>query len=333
VPVVHPLTRRRPEYAIAIEGGFGLTFDYGEEETMEIEVCRAIRNPRAVVPPGGELDPQTFYSGCQWFQYCIHAGYRRVLFAFLQEIGMVCRKELPVDECGFRGRYLAKVLDSFVKELEHHQRKSESFLSPEAGVDFNTVEPHLFRSRVLNPILQRQLRGIPDNESALVKKAVGTTMAAAQEFYLSLDPLHPNLARRMFKNLLYISPVRSSLVFFNRQVNEGSWRNILLNTKFLLGSRSEHPAGAWNEEVLYDFEIEMIGKENLGGIYQGLINASVSSRVDSVYISSPSYVSSGNQTTGSPPSCCIEKELPTPAAGDQEVPPPAVEKETPLPLL
>jgi len=39
-----PTYRRRPEYAIAIEGGFGLTFDYGEEETMEIEVCRAIRN-------------------------------------------------------------------------------------------------------------------------------------------------------------------------------------------------------------------------------------------------------------------------------------------------
>jgi len=46
---------------------------------------------------------------------------------------MVCRRRLPVDECGFRGRYLAKVLDSFVKELEHHQRKSESFLSLKQG--------------------------------------------------------------------------------------------------------------------------------------------------------------------------------------------------------
>jgi len=314
VPVVHPLTRRRPEYAIAIEGGFGLTFDYGEEETMEIEVCRAIRNPRAVVPPGGELDPQTFYSGCQWFQYCIHAGYRRVLFAFLQEIGMVCRKELPVDECGFRGRYLAKVLDSFVKELEHHQRKSESFLSPEAGVDFNTVEPHLFRSRVLNPILQRQLRGIPDNEPEMVKKAVGTTIGAAQDFYLSLDPLHPNLARRMLKNLLYISPVRSSLVFFNREVCEDSWEKILHNTTFMQNNRAEYLAGAWDEEMLYDFEIEIIRLEDLVDVYQSLIDASVSSRVDSINISSQSYpVSSGHQKKETPPSCHRRSGSPPPS--------------------
>jgi len=318
---------------LTVDGDIGPgSFDYGEKETMEVHASIVLRDPRAVEPPGGNLDQGTLCSGSNSCSYTIHAGYRRVLQGLLKEIEMIGRKEVPVDECAFRGWYLVKVLDSFVKELELRQRKPKGFRSIGVGIQSTLEVPHVFRSRALNPILQRQLHRIPDNESALVKKAVGTTMAAAQEFYLSLDPLHPNLARRMFKNLLYISPVRSSLVFFNRQVNEGSWRNILLNTKFLLGSRSEHPAGAWNEEVLYDFEIEMIGKENLGGIYQGLINASVSSRVDSVYISSPSYVSSGNQTTGSPPSCCpIEKELPTPAAGDQEVPlPPAVKKE-PLP--
>jgi len=70
------------------------------------------------------------------------------------------------------------------------------------------------------------------------------------------------------------------LVFFNREVCEDSWEKILHNTTFMQNNRAEYLAGAWDEEMLYDFEIEIIRLEDLCGCIPVLIDASVSSRVE-----------------------------------------------------
>jgi len=148
-----------------------------------------------------------------------------------------------------------------VKELEHHQRKSESFLSPEAGVDFNTVEPHLFRSRVLNPILQRQLADSGQTSQRWSRRLSGQPWAA-RTLPLS-GPPSPQSGQE---------DAQESPLHFTRSVQLGlfqpgslrdSWEKILHNTTFMQNNRAEYLAGAWDEEMLYDFEIEIIRLEIL----------------------------------------------------------------------
>ena len=109
-----------------------------------------------------------------------------------------------------RAQYLTRVLDSLAKELCSLPSKPRAFKCSD-GMGNMKNAPHMFRSQVLNPILQRQLRGIPDNEPTEVELAVGTSDKEVEAFYLDLDPLHPDLVMRTLRNLIYILPVRFSL--------------------------------------------------------------------------------------------------------------------------
>ena len=273
---VHPLTPHRQEYMFTVEGEISPgSFDYGEKETMQLIVHKIVRDPRDN-EPRTILTQEDLVPGENSEEYTIHAGYRRVLLGFLREVDMLGSGEVPVNEYSFRGRYIVKVLDSFVKELELHRKKPRSLTSPGVGTTSTAEEPHLFRSQVLNPILQRQLCGIYDNEPETVRRAVGASIEAAECFYLTLDPLHPDLARRMLKNLLYVWPVRLSLAFYSRQGTKASFNNTLINTSFLVQNRSKYPTDAWDKSMLYDFEVETIRKESLEDVYRLLIEASVS---------------------------------------------------------
>ena len=74
-------------------------------------------------------------------EYRIHAGYRRVLAGFIREIEFTTVDKVETHDCVFRGIYLIKILDHFAEELAH--------APPNSGARF--------RSRVLNPLLQRRL--------------------------------------------------------------------------------------------------------------------------------------------------------------------------------
>ena len=78
--------------------------------------------------------------------------------------------------CLFRATYLLKVLDLFAKEL----------------VGIAAELPQRWRSRVLNPILQRQLAGVLDNVPNMVELQVGRSVEEAAQFYLTVDPLNPD---------------------------------------------------------------------------------------------------------------------------------------------
>lgn len=210
------------------------------------------------------------------YSYEIHAGYQRVLLGFLREIDLVRKDKIAGEKLDFRAHYLIKVLDALVKELQELKTRPRAFESQGQEMKTVTGEPHLFRSQVLNPILQRQLRGIQDDNPDQVKGKVGRTVRGAQAFYLPLDPLHPDLAWKTLRNLIYISPIRFSLAFFSRRAENADLNSALLNTEQLEDKRKEYPADAWDESILYDFEIELIKKEHLQELYRGMMEISVS---------------------------------------------------------
>ena len=90
--------------------------------------------PEEVInPEPGEVMPPR--------EYRIHAGYRRVLAGFIREIEFTTVDKVETHDCVFRGIYLIKILDHFAEELAHAPPNSVT----------------RFRSRVLNPLLQRRL--------------------------------------------------------------------------------------------------------------------------------------------------------------------------------
>lgn len=70
-------------------------------------------------------------------------------------------------------------------------------------------EPGSFRSGVLTPILQRQLRGVPDTYAPSIRRAISPfaplpTIGQVTTFYLGNDPLDPRCIPSYRRNLVYI---------------------------------------------------------------------------------------------------------------------------------
>jgi hypothetical protein len=92
---------------------------------------------------------------------------------------------------------------SYVRDILNHVAK-----------ELKTVkEPtRRFRSKVLNPILQRYLRGIPDCYTPSIRAAIADdgqpTIADVTRFYLSEDPVSPKHMDRYRRNLVYLTELR-----------------------------------------------------------------------------------------------------------------------------
>jgi hypothetical protein len=244
-------------------------FERGREETVKIVVSRILRPPRAVFKRGEISDSRTLISGHQ-SPHLIHAGYHRVLLGLIREIEFLSVDKIEDPKCKFRAHYLVKILDAFAEELEDPGDKGYIL----------TNTPHLFRSQVLNPILQRQRLGVYDNEPNDVKQAVGTKNNDAYIFYLTDDPLHPKWANLTLRNILYIPSVRLSLSFASSVCHSQGWNNVHHNTKLMLTKRrSMEEQGSWDDSILYDFEIETLSREHLRNLYDRLIKISVRSSV------------------------------------------------------
>ena len=88
---------------------------------------------------------------------------------------------------------MMEVLDAFGAEL--------------SSVQVMTAD---FQSKVLTPILQCQLQGVPNYYTPGVSNAVATdgetvTIKDATKFYLGTDPTYPQCIPRYCHNLIYIS--------------------------------------------------------------------------------------------------------------------------------
>jgi hypothetical protein len=97
--------------------------------------------------------------------------------------------------------YAQKIIDALVDELTER--------GPTQG-DLR------WRSRVLNPILQRQLHGYMDHEPQMLATEFGdlegeALKKAVNTFYLSRDPLHPSEQFSFREGVLYVTQARWGL--------------------------------------------------------------------------------------------------------------------------
>jgi hypothetical protein len=175
----------------------------------------------------------------------VHRGYYRVIRGFLREIALMYDEEVKDQQCLFRATYLLKILDHFAAELPGITKGSE----------------RSWRSRALNPLLQRQLRGLSDQDSKRIRVQVGSDPTSVTAFYLTHDPLHPGVVPQLLRNLLYVPPVRWSLEHLCRPGCEGSYLRTLQNTHHILKSRAALSPSEFDSVPLCDFEVQLIRLE------------------------------------------------------------------------
>lgn len=259
---------RRQEFRLRMPPanfGPGL-FEYSSKELMELEVCRILRNPREQIKKGEISNPHLMTTG-NGKKFRINAGYRTVLLGLLREVEFESVDQVKSAKCNFRAHYLVKVLDAFAAELNNPGDRKRLL----------DEKPYHFRSKVLNPLLQRQMRGVSDNSPDEVEKAVGRTDDDAHVFYHGEDPLAPEGRKLAIRNLLYVPSVRLSFLVLYSQCTNKYYAIIHKNTELMRAKRLPMEAeGAWDHSILDDLEIETIKREGfLVELFQKLIEASV----------------------------------------------------------
>jgi len=256
------LNRRKYVISVPQAGDFpSEIFDYGETDVFKCQVQKVVRSRRLTLQDKETQDP-TAEELAPPKSYTIHKGYHRVLLGFIQEIKFMTEDGITNHNCLFRAVYLTMVLDFFVDELEK--------IIP--------TDPSSFRSRTLNPILQRQLRGVSDHEARAVKAEVGNTLGNAGSFYLQDDPLDPDLICKVFRNILYVWHVRLALGYLGTglKATEASFTTALRNTQDLLSSRGKTADEEWDDKEIMIYESKLAYIEGLGPYYEELFVESVS---------------------------------------------------------
>lgn len=231
-------------------------FQHKVSDVCQVDVHNVIRQPKPLYSQWMSTQPSPTKLGPPQ-SYTVHAGYRRVLVGFIREIEFVTKDHLDYQACLSRATYLIKILDKFAEELK--MRASD------------VAFPYRFRSQVLNPILQRQCRGLPDEEDTAVKLQVGTRIDDAVEFYLRSDPLDPQLTRQTARQLLYVWPVRLSLSLLGMPCDQEVYLATLKNTLNLATARSSISNEEWEGQVLTEAERAIIRLERLEPYFDGLI--------------------------------------------------------------
>ena len=176
------------------------------------------------------------------------------------------KDKLQSHNCLFRATYLMMVLDLFVEELPK--------MVPGTAARF--------RSCALNPLLQRQLRGIIDTQAGMVETEVGKTLGDSAKFYLVKDPLDPAHIHATLRNILYVWPVRLALLYLpdprQKDKERDPFEFALTATEELFKGRSQVPDLEWEREKISTFEVALVKEEGLELYYQELIDARVSGR-------------------------------------------------------
>lgn len=155
-----------------------------------------------------------------------------------------------------RCSYAMEVLDAFGTELTSSRSLTADF-----------------RSKILTPILQRQLRGASDcyfpPMSYIVSSDGATvTIGDATRYYLAEDPTHPKWIPSYRRNLIYIPEMRWHLGVVMGKVKLGDtqgYNNIRANHDHLMKAlkAEETEPNAWISQSFNAAEITAIVKEGL----------------------------------------------------------------------
>ena len=237
----------------------GSLFEYREKDVFTIHV-RNVEHKAGTSQAQKELMEPKGKELKKGFKCKIHAGYLRVLLGFNREIKFMTKDKIKAHNCLFRATYLQMILDLFVLELSR----------------VPAANPWHFRSQVLNPILQRQLRGILDEEQQAIKAEVGPTVTDAAAFYLMKDPLNPHHVSSLLRQLLYVWPVHLSLGFIGRKGNSRAWTVALRNMKSLVAKRCKVSDEVWENEMLSKYERTLVTLECLDMYYAAILAMAVS---------------------------------------------------------
>jgi hypothetical protein len=127
--------------------------------------------------------------------YDIPAPYDRIVSQLIAED--LHAKTNTSHEARRQRAYARETLDAFGKELEEFRCS-----------DIPLVD---FRSKVLTPILQRQLAGIHDAYTPIVHDCLSEKEPSIQDatgLYLQVDPVDPKFIRSYRRNLLYLPEPR-----------------------------------------------------------------------------------------------------------------------------
>jgi len=134
-----------------------------------------------------------------WYTKAVPVPYARIALQLSLEV--LHLKYNEGHEAVRRGCYAARVLQVFGKELHDYRGPSENF-----------------RSKAFTPILQRQLRGIPDGYGPVISATLSAredgkvSINEATHFYLAINPVDPHWIRAYRQNLIYCREARWALL-------------------------------------------------------------------------------------------------------------------------
>jgi hypothetical protein len=228
----------------------GPLFTYGESELCTILVHPVVY-AKDVPLEARELECPAEEHLLPPKRHKIHRGYLRVLKGFLREIDLMYKDGIKEHNCLFRATYLLKILDHFVEELPRVVPGAES----------------RWRSRSLNPLLQRQLQRILDQEPRMVEIQVGTTPDGAARFYLMRDPLDPALIPEVIRGILYVWPVRWSLGSLHSSCSTKHYDCVRANATSLLRTGTDVDDQKDARGKLTKNEKAVIAAENLWEVF------------------------------------------------------------------
>ena len=185
----------------------------------------------------------------------IPAAYYRVVCQLTAEIAHASNHS--GHEALRRCSYAMEVLDAFGAELS---------LIRSANADF--------RSKVLTPILQRHLRGVPDHYTPVVSLAFtsdeeAVTISDATNFYLKEDPTDPQWIPSYRRNLISIPEVRwhLSVVLGKAKLGDGThYDKIRKQHDTLMKILSEQSTDDEDSDIVASFsteEVALIVEEEL----------------------------------------------------------------------
>ena len=174
----------RSQYQLRCSIGFDEFMTWTEGELRPIKHRSLRRRP-------GQARITTSYSVS-----LVPAPYDRIVSQLIAE--SVHSQRHDSHESRRRGAYADKILDAFARELAQFKRTRQTSAS--------------LRSKVLTPILQRQLAGVNDayTPSACtgINRSGELSIHDVTRFYLGADPVDPSYIRNYRRNLLYLPAPR-----------------------------------------------------------------------------------------------------------------------------
>ena len=207
----------------------------------------------------------------------IHPGYARLLSSLIADIGHGGRNRHWGVRCGMK--YAERILDHFSAELIQSQ----------------VTNGLIWRSSVLNPILQRQFHGYSDGDGHMFPRHFPCAGKAeldylmkldyrVDEFYLKADPLAPQEQPVLRRNILYITEARWFLG--KDKAKEGN---------AFYAACGERTNTLWRQlckqqpesSELQGFEVDIIVEERLEQHFRGDCRRAVSSYMVVDKVSSP----------------------------------------------